>query len=185
MGESEAARQIPATPGHRTGHSQSRVLTRQRLQGRPVADRPPMSERIREAALTVNSPRGLMIRRRLYRRRAVLSSVIDEAARLIDEDLDPCGGEAHVGRARLRVPARYGLVNEERRAADVEPGYSAEVPELGRAERRRVPVDCGSSVGHDQHHREKRAVTFAIRRSHPTTRYRRACDRRRQTRRHP
>ena len=108
-----------------------------------------MSERISEAALAMSSPRGFVVRGGFYRCRAGLASVIDEAAWLINEDLDPRGGQTDVGRARLCLPAWYSLVNEERRAVDMEPGNSAEVPELGRAECRRVPADCRSGVGDD------------------------------------
>lgn len=127
-----------------------------------------MSERISEAALAMDSPGGFVIREWFYRRRAGLDSLIDEAIWFINKDLDPRGGQADIGRARLPLAAWYSLVNEERRTVDVEPGNSAEVPELRRAERRCVPVDCRSSVGDDQHHRKKRAAGFAIRRSHPS-----------------
>lgn len=135
-----------------------------------------MSERISEAALAMDSPRGFVIRGGFYRRRGGLASLIDEAVWIINEDLDPRGGEADIRRAQLCLPAWYSLVNEEWRAVYMETGNSAEVPELGRAECRRVPTNCRSSVGDDQHHRQKRAASFAIRSSHQTTHYRRSCN---------
>lgn len=87
-----------------------------------------MSERIGEAALAMDSPRGFVIRGGLNRRRAGLASTIDEAVRVIDENLDPRGRQAHVDRALLCLPARDSLVNEERRAAYMEPCNSTEVP---------------------------------------------------------
>lgn len=133
-----------------------------------------MSKRIGEAALAMDSPRSFVIRGGFYRRCAGLAGVIDEAVWVIDEDLDPRGGQADVGRARLCLAAWYSLVNEERRAVDVEPGNSPKVPELGRADCRRVPADCRGSIGDDQHHRKKRASGFAVRRSHQATLYRRS-----------
>src|SRR5271170_388923 len=110
----------PAGPDERSSkRPHQRVLPRERLQRRPVSDRPSMSERISEAALAMDSPRGLVIHWGLHRRRAGLASMIDEAARFINEDLDPRGGQADVGRARLCLPAWHGLVNEERRAVDM------------------------------------------------------------------
>ena len=130
-----------------------RLLPGERLQRRPVPHRPPVTERIAETALAMNSPRRRVIRRGFYRRRARFGSAIDEAARLIDKDLDPRGGQPNVGRAGLRIAARHRLVNEERGAVEMESGNSAQVSEFARVECRFVPADRRSSVGNDQHHR--------------------------------
>ena len=119
-----------------------------------------MPRRICEASLAVNSPRSLVICGRLYRRRARCASAIDKLIWRIDEDLDPRGRQTSVARAQLCLAARHSLVNEERGAVDMKTGNSAEVPKLGRAERRLVPTDRRSSVGNDQHHRHKRLVAF-------------------------
>ena len=51
-----------------------------------------MSERISEAALAMDAPRGFVIRGGFYRCRAGLASMTDKAAWFINEDLDPRGG---------------------------------------------------------------------------------------------
>lgn len=88
------------------------VLPPERLQRRPVADRPSMSERIGEAVLMMDSPLCFVIRGGFYRGRPSLGSTIDEAARLINENLNARGGQADVGRARLCRPAWYRLVTK-------------------------------------------------------------------------
>jgi hypothetical protein len=116
---------------------------------------------VSETSLPMNSPRRFVIRGRLYRGCARCASAIDEAIWFMDKDLDPRGGQINVGRALLCLAARHGLVNEERGAVDMKSGNSAEIPKLGRAERRLVPSDRCSGVGNDQHHRNKRPVAFA------------------------
>ena len=123
---------------------------------------------IGKASLPMNSPRRFVIRGRLYGRCAGCASAIDEPIRLIDEYLDPRGGQSDVDRARLDLAAWHGLVNEERGAIDMKPGNAAEVPKLGRAERRLVPSDCRGSVRDNQHHRNERPVAFASHQSHPS-----------------
>lgn len=160
-------RAMPGELDHLPLNGMWRALSRERRQRRAIPDRPSMSERIGEAALAMHSPRGFMVGRGFYRRRAGLPRVINEAVWFINEDLDPRGGQAGVARALLCLPAWYSLVNEERRAVDLKAGNSAEVPQLGGAQCRRVPADRRSRVGNDQHHRKKRRGGFAIRRLHP------------------
>jgi len=123
---------------------------------------------IGKASLPMNSPRRFVIRGRLYGRCAGCASAIDEPIRLIHEYLDPRGGQSDVDRARLDLAAWHGLVHEERGTIDMKPGNSAEVPKLGRAERRLVPSDCRGSVRDNQHHRNERPVAFASHQSNPS-----------------
>lgn len=92
-----------------------------------------MPERIREPSLAMSSPRGFAIDRRLYVGRAGFGGAIDEVARLIDEELDPGGGQPNVGRARLFRLAWYGLMYEEWGAVYMKAGHASQVPELARA----------------------------------------------------
>ena len=89
-----------------------------------------MPERIRETSLAMASPRDLMIGERLYVRSAGVGGSIDEAARFIDEDFDPRGGQPNVGRARLARLSWHGLVHEEWGAVQMQAGNSAQVPEF-------------------------------------------------------
>ncbi len=92
-----------------------------------------MPERISEAALLMRSPRGLMAGEGLNLGGAGLGCLLDELAGVVDEDLDPRGGQSHLDRARLGFTARYGLVEHEGRTAQVKPGDTAKVPQLGGA----------------------------------------------------
>jgi hypothetical protein len=87
-----------------------------------------MAERIRETSLAMGAPRGLMIRGWLHVRCAGFGGAIDEAVGLIDEDLDPRGGQSNVGRARLARLAWHGLVHEERSALEMKARNTAEIP---------------------------------------------------------
>jgi hypothetical protein len=62
-----------------------------------------------------------------------LGCLLDELARVVDEDLDPRGGKAHLDRTWLGFSAWYGLVEHERCPAQVKPGNTAKVPQFGGA----------------------------------------------------
>jgi hypothetical protein len=64
---------------------------------------------------------------------AGLGRLLDELAGVVDEDLDPRGGQSDVDRTWLGFPARYGLVEHERCPAQVKPGDTAKVPQFGGA----------------------------------------------------
>ena len=110
-----------------------------------------MPERIREASLPVCSPRGLVHGHVLDVRRTMSSRAVDQVVGIVDEYLDPRGGQPDFGRARLTFFAWYCFVQKERRATQVEPGHPIQVPQLSRAERCPVPTDRSAGVRHDQH----------------------------------
>ena len=139
------------------------VLSREGFEWRPIANRPPMSERIPEAALSMSSPRNFVLDERFYVCRPALGRAIDQIARVIEEDLDSRRGQPGVGWARLPRLSWNDLVHEERGAAQMEAGDSAEVPEFASAKRRLVPVDSRAGVANDQHHRNQRPVGLAHR----------------------
>ena len=92
-----------------------------------------MPERVREPSLAMLSPRGFVIDRSLYVGRAGFGGAIDEMAGFLDEEFDPRGGQANVGRARLFRLAGYGFVHEEWSALHMKSGNAAQVPQLARA----------------------------------------------------
>ena len=102
-----------------------------------------------------------MISERLYLRSTGFGGAIDEATGFIDEDFDPRGRHANVGRARFARLPWYSLVHEERGTVQMKAGNAAQVPEFAGVERRPVPANCRGGVGNDQHHRQQREVGFA------------------------
>jgi hypothetical protein len=55
---------------------------------------------------------------------------LDEAVRVIGEDLDPAARDARVLRSRLAWISGIPLVDEERGTVDLKAGHAAEVPEF-------------------------------------------------------
>lgn len=113
-----------------------------------------MTERIGKAALTMWSPRRVVLSDRFHIDGSRLCSPCNEFIRRIDEDLDPRRRQTHGGRTRLLLLARHSLVQEERCAIQMKPGDAVKVPQQAGAQRTRVPADRSSCIGNDQHHRQ-------------------------------
>ena len=121
----------------------------------------------RESRPAGASPRASGAPRFPTERRTGRDCTFKDTLRVVDEQLDPCARRTDLVGAALGGVARVDLVKEERSASHLEPRHTAEVPELGRAERVLVPGDGYVRGRDDQHHRHRRRLlpSFRHRRS--------------------
>ena len=98
-----------------------------------------MTEGVPEPTLAVRSPQLLMILDLRSRTRTRGDSAISHSVRIIDKQLNTGARYADPVRAVLGRVVRVRLVQEERRAPDLQTRDASEIPEFGRAESALVP----------------------------------------------
>src|SRR5260221_10054877 len=133
-----------------------------------LADQPHVTERVDDGALQQARERARARHREamLADRTAVRRTGGDRArvhrGRIVDEQLDAHGREAG---GRARAVLRRFVCEEQRRAADVEPGDDVAVvldlPRHGRTERALVERNRGVAVGNREHRRDHRCCLVA------------------------
>ena len=96
-----------------------------------------MTKWIGKASLTVRPPRRVVHADRFHVGCASLCGPFDEFIGRIAEHLDPGGRQSHGGWARLPSLARFGFVDKERRATEVESSNAANVPQPASTNTRR------------------------------------------------